>query len=108
MNEPKAYSSELRLTLFSNDKGGNDKRPDMRGTLQIDGKEYKCSLWRKVTRDGKNREYWTGPIELATENAPRAADTPKQYLAEPRKPSLYAEASAVPGMRSEAENEVPF
>lgn len=31
----------------------NDKQPDVRGTITIDGKEYELSGWNKTSRNGK-------------------------------------------------------
>lgn len=40
-------------TLFRNDKDGNDKRPDYRGELVIDGRTYELSGWVKEGNKGK-------------------------------------------------------
>lgn len=39
-------------TLFANDKQGNDKRPDRRGELNIDGTIYELSGWIKEGKNG--------------------------------------------------------
>lgn len=38
--------------LFKNDKQGNDKRPDYRGTALIDGVKYTVSAWIKKSQAG--------------------------------------------------------
>jgi hypothetical protein len=38
--------------LFKNDKAGNDKRPDRRGKINIEGVEYKLSGWLKTPKSG--------------------------------------------------------
>lgn len=39
--------------LFSNDKGGNDKRPDCRGNCMIGGTLYEVAAWKRRTQDGR-------------------------------------------------------
>ena len=39
--------------LARNDKGGNDKRPDYRGKLDVDGMDYDLAGWIKDGKDGK-------------------------------------------------------
>jgi hypothetical protein len=39
-------------TAFNNDKKGNDKAPDLRGTLNVEGKEYNIALWNKQGKKG--------------------------------------------------------
>ncbi len=38
--------------LFKNDKGGNERRPDYRGTLNVNGVEYDLSAWLKTSKKG--------------------------------------------------------
>lgn len=40
-------------SLFKNDKDGNDKRPDYRGDLKIDGTVYELAAWIKQGNKGK-------------------------------------------------------
>jgi hypothetical protein len=57
------------FSLFLNDKGGNEKRPDRKGdgNIVIDGKTYnlKLSGWERISQGGK--QYLSGKIELAQE-----------------------------------------
>jgi len=105
----KPYSNEGKLTLFPNDKGGNEKRPDLRGTFTLNGTDYKVSLWRRTSQQG--REYISGPIEIAQ---PKPSGPPQSAYEQPkpveRQPGLAYRASAEPGMRTEgkAEEDVPF
>ena len=43
---------DLEGVLFKNDKGGNEKRPDYRGTIMIEGKTYKLSSWVNTIKQG--------------------------------------------------------
>lgn len=45
-----AYDNELRGVLFKNDKEGNEKRPDYKGTAQVEGVEYDLSCWIETAR----------------------------------------------------------
>lgn len=48
------YDNELSGVLFTNDKDGNDKRPDYKGKIQIKGIEYELAGWIRVgTNSGK-------------------------------------------------------
>ncbi len=38
--------------LFKNDKGGNQRRPDYRGNLNVNGVEYDLSAWLKTSKKG--------------------------------------------------------
>lgn len=40
-------------SLFRNDKQGNERRPDYRGTIKINGKVYRLSAWVKDGQKGK-------------------------------------------------------
>jgi hypothetical protein len=52
-----------RISLFVNDKGDNDKRPDFRGVIEIEGVDikYKCSLWWRTAKNSGGK-YLSGPI----------------------------------------------
>jgi uncharacterized protein (DUF736 family) len=69
------------FSLFLNDKGGNEKRPDRKGdgNIVIDGKTYnlKLSGWERTSQGGK--QYLSGKIELAQEGTnlqPQKEDLP--------------------------------
>lgn len=49
------YDNTNSGTLFKNDKGDNDKRPDYRGKIDINGVEYNLSAWVKVMKDGTGK-----------------------------------------------------
>jgi len=46
------YDNNMRGVLFHNDKGDNPKRPDMTGSLEIDGTKYRVSAWSKTSQKG--------------------------------------------------------
>ena len=46
------YDETNTGALFINDKGGNDKRPDRRGKINIEGVEYKLSGWLRTPKNG--------------------------------------------------------
>ncbi len=51
--EKKKFDDEMRFALFRNIKGDNPKRPDYRGTIQINGVKYELSGWLKDSPKGK-------------------------------------------------------
>lgn len=46
------YDNTNSGILTKNDKGDNPKRPDYRGSINVDGKEYWISGWIKDGREG--------------------------------------------------------
>ena len=55
------YDDTNTLVLFSNDKEGNDKRPDFKGKINVGGKEYSLSVWKNTSAAGKS--YLKGKVE---------------------------------------------
>jgi uncharacterized protein (DUF736 family) len=47
------YDNTNTGALFPNDKGDNPKRPDFRGTINIEGTDYNVAGWRKESKNGK-------------------------------------------------------
>jgi uncharacterized protein (DUF736 family) len=45
---------DMSGSLFPNDKGDNQARPDMRGTIMIDGQKYSLSAWNNESKAGKS------------------------------------------------------
>jgi uncharacterized protein (DUF736 family) len=60
MTQP--YDNEMRFALFKNDKAGNDKRPDYRGTAQVAGVEYRLSAWIRTSKSDGSK-FMSGTIE---------------------------------------------
>lgn len=46
----KTYDNTNRGVLFKNDTGGNPKRPQYRGSLNVGGEEFNISAWIKESR----------------------------------------------------------
>lgn len=71
------YDSELSFALFTNDKGENPKRPDYRGTIQVNGVLYDLSGWKKEIKNGQNagKKFISGRATVAKprEGAPAQA-----------------------------------
>ena len=78
------------ISVFVNDKGGNDKRPDWRGDALIGGVKYRVSLWEK--KGGKG-PFLSGRIELPRDKA--AAPVAAQPAA-PAAKQPASEDSAMP------------
>jgi len=38
------------ISVFTNDKQGNEARPDYTGTLTLDGKTFNVSFWKRVAK----------------------------------------------------------
>ena len=46
------YETNLTGVMFKNDKSGNYKRPDWKGSIEIDGVHYWCSGWARESAKG--------------------------------------------------------
>ncbi len=46
------YDNTNSGALFRNDKKGNDKAPDYKGNLNVDGKEKQIAAWLKTSAKG--------------------------------------------------------
>ncbi len=60
--------------LFQNRKQ-NEKQPDVRGNLLLDGKEYEIAGWQKSTRNGD--PWWALKVQLARPK-PQQSQAPRQ------------------------------
>ncbi len=47
------YDNNLTGVLFKNDKGDNEKRPDYKGSAEIEGVQYWVSAWIRDGAKGK-------------------------------------------------------
>ena len=66
----KEYDNNNRGALYKNDKGGNDKRPDYRGSATIAGVDLNISAWIK-------RSQKTGDAYMSLSFEPKK-DAPKK------------------------------
>tara|TARA_R110000868_G_scaffold9875_1_gene48557 strand:- start:331 stop:579 length:249 start_codon:yes stop_codon:yes gene_type:complete len=46
------YDNSNRGSIFKNDKKEEEKHPDMTGSLNVDGKDYWISAWKKTSKAG--------------------------------------------------------
>lgn len=69
-------------SLFLNDKQGNQKRPDRRGSAMINGKEYWVSAWDKRGPKGDfislafEEKDVVRPVAPSSDDVPRPAAKP--------------------------------
>lgn len=62
------YDDTNTVTLWKNDQQGNEKRPVLTGKVNIDGAEYKVSLWRRNS-DNPKAPVFGGTVEPAEQPA---------------------------------------
>jgi hypothetical protein len=68
-----------QISVFVNDKGDNEKRPDMTGTAVLeDGTVLKVSLWAKKTDAGM--KYLTGKIQVKEDVVSDAPATANEVM----------------------------
>lgn len=65
---------DLQGSLFVNDKQGNDRRPDMKGKILINGQTYWLSAWKQQSQQGQT--YLSLKAELS-QGATAAPAAPK-------------------------------
>ena len=46
-------NKENQGAIFKNTKKQNEKHPDYRGTVNVEGKEFEIALWLKKSQNGK-------------------------------------------------------
>lgn len=46
------YNNTNQGVLFKNDKEGKEKRPDYKGTINVNGTEYWLAAWIKSSKSG--------------------------------------------------------
>ena len=76
--ENKQYDKTNTIAIFRNDKGDNQKRPDYTGTVNVNGKEYKVSMWLKTSQKGT--QFLAGQIqEPYNANQQQQQQAPQQH-----------------------------
>lgn len=53
MSEKKTFDNTNRGALFLNDRKEQDSHPDLKGSINVDGKEYWLSAWNRDTAKGR-------------------------------------------------------
>jgi hypothetical protein len=72
-----SYDNTNSGLLAKNDKQGNESRPDYRGSINVDGREYWLSAWIKQGRDGTKlagQKYMS--LSAHPKDAPAASPAP--------------------------------
>jgi hypothetical protein len=67
------YDNNLSGVLFKNDKGDNEKRPDYKGSAEIEGVQYWVSAW---IRDGAKGKFMSMKYEAKEVQAAKPAPKP--------------------------------
>ena len=76
-----------RGSLFKNEKKESDKHPDMNGTLNVNGKEYWISGWKKTSKAGtgyisisiRQKEEQTRQVSQPTRRSKPEFDDPLDF-----------------------------
>jgi len=70
------YDNTNTGAMFANDKGDNDKRPDRKGSLNVDGVDYWISGWLRESKEGK--KFLSLKVERKEAAKPSAAPPAKK------------------------------
>ena len=63
------YDNTNRGTLFTNDRKTSDKHPDLKGSINVEGKEFWVSGWFKTGKSGGFTSLSVTPKEARPEPA---------------------------------------
>lgn len=69
------FDNTNRGALFRNDKRDNPKRPDYRGEINIEGREFWLSAWIRKKNDGSDT-FMSLSVEPKEDRAPAPSRTP--------------------------------
>jgi len=67
------YDNTNSGVLFKNDKQGNEKRPDYKGSIDVNGTEYWLSSWIK---DGQKGKFMSLSVQPKDEQPKTQNDSP--------------------------------
>lgn len=68
------YDNTNSFVLFKNDKGGNDKRPDRSGSLNVEGVEYFMDGWIGESNKG---QFLSGKIKRKDKQGSAPSQVPR-------------------------------
>lgn len=74
-----SYDNTNTAVIFKNNKKENEKHPDYRGTINVDGKELEISLWIK---EGKAGKFFSGKIKEPYQKNPQNLEAMQNQLKE--------------------------
>lgn len=86
------YDNNLTGSLFKNDKGDNEKRPDYKGQCEIDGVQYWISSWIRES----------GP------NSKRPGERFMSLKFEAKEGQAVAKPAAAPAPAGDLTDDIPF
>jgi hypothetical protein len=83
------YDDTNRGAIFKNDRKESERHPDMKGSLNVEGREYWVSAWKQVSKAGKgymslsitlkDEQPNRGPSQSQQRDEPRASRKPVQH-----------------------------
>ena len=90
-----SYDNTNTAVIFKNNKKENEKHPDYRGTINVDGKELEISLWIK---EGKAGKFFSGKIKEPYQKNPNNLEAMQNQLKEIENTSdkIRNESSGIP------------
>lgn len=98
------YDNTNRGVLFVNDRKQGDKHPDYKGTINVGGKEFWLSAWKK---NGAKGEFFSLSVE-AKDEAAAASKSPAAKPAPTAAAAKPASASKPAPNFSEMDDDFPF
>ncbi len=74
------YDNTNTGALYKNDKEGNEKRPDYKGTVDVEGVVYNVSSWIRTSKGGQ--KYMSLKLEKKEGGSAKKAAPQKQSAAD--------------------------
>jgi uncharacterized protein (DUF736 family) len=65
-----SYDNTNTGAIFTNEKT-SDKQPDMKGKINVEGKEYEIAVWLKTSKAGN--PFWSLKLQEPREASPQGA-----------------------------------
>jgi hypothetical protein len=104
-----SYDNTNSGLLAKNDKQGNESRPDYRGSINVEGREYWLSAWIKQGRDGTKlagQKYMSLSVQPKGDwGTPAAAPAPSPAPAVAPAPRMTQDQRDAMAIRDRAQQE---
>ena len=105
------YDNTNRGLLSRNDKQGNESRPDYRGSINVDGRDYWISGWLREGREGTKlagQRYMSLSVQPKDASYPAAAPAPAPVAAPAPRAVIHDRAPVPPVPRAAVKTGTAF
>lgn len=110
----KGYDNDMRGVLYKNDKKTEDKHPNAKGRMCIDGVWYWLSAWTQYGRTNGERYQSIAATKMTDEDVEKYINKTTQQAAQPKASGQQASQQGQPPMTGAnnvpefVDDEIPF